>query len=1052
MSSMGSFSGGGGPGSGNRAARRAAQKQAGSLRRSRSRKVAQLTLGGVAATSGLGLAAVPSAEAAGFVVTNINDSGAGSLRDAIDQANANAGPDIITFDSTVTGTISLTTQLMVDDDLIIDGPGARSLTVSGQNLTRVFHLYSYYDDPSITVSIDELTIADGNAVGSSGGGIRTFNTNLTLDSVSVVNNTALERGGGLYFNPYYDGTVLEIVDSVFSGNSADNGGAIAVDATYNYEGASVHIADTSIIENTATGIGGGVFQVVADNTLIERSTISDNEADTFGGGIGTIFVVDDATDIGPGPVGVLDPSGGGLHVIDSVVSGNLAGVGGGIGTYLAAGAVVVDGSDIVENTAVAMGGGIGVYQLDAPLQVEDSTISGNATSAGEGPGFGGGIGVFVLGELGGPLNVTSATPLVGPSGFDERVDEIRAQAADAMAADPRDRGSTIESVAALLESGQAGIEVTRSTLSGNTASAGGGLAAVFASVASPILIDSSTVSGNTAQVGGGLAFGMMDDAPVVSHSTVTGNTATDGPGGGIFGGAYGLPADDVVLDHSVVAGNEATTTLEYYESPTPVLLLTGADNDVAGHFTAEWSIIQDPGTAVVADVVGNQLNVDPLLGPLSDNGGPTLTRLPGAGSPALNAGDPSFVEPPATDQRGAARVAEGRIDIGAVEVGPPPPTCTDFTAIHPIRALDTRSGAGGVPAGVKVGPHGEISIQVTGLVGSGSTGVPSTGVNAVALNVTSTEATAPSFVTVWPSGETMPATSNVNTDPGVDVPNMVMAKVGADGRVRLYNDAGSTHLVVDVLGWFGTCGDYVALSPIRALDTRTVGSAAFGAGETRAVPVLGVGGVTGVPAADVEAVVMNVTSTGASAGSFLTVWPSGTVQPNVSNLNTEPGTDVPNLVIAQPGADGRVNVYNDGGTTHVVVDIMGYFNSDSNYVPVTPGRVLDTRTSLGATGPLGAFATRTFAAAGAGLPAPADAASVILNVTSTQATGASFVTAFASDKSAPPTSNLNTEAAVDVANLTIAQVGPDGKVAIYNNAASTHLVGDIFGYFPPEDL
>ncbi len=788
--------------------------------------------------------------------------------------------------------------------------------------------------------------------------------------------------------------------------------------------------------------------------MIERSVVSGNVSDFLGGGIGAFFVVDEAYDIELGGFRALDPSSGGLHVLDSVVSGNSSTVGGGIGTYFVAGAIVVEGSDVERELATGMGGGVGTFLLVAPLQIEDSTIAGNVVTAQESLAFGGGVGVFQLGEPTGPGFIAD-----GPSGVlrpdSASVAAIRSEVGAVMAEISEDRGTTLGSVLAALDPGQAGIEVTRSTLSGNSGGlAGGGLAVLQSTGPAPILVDTSTVSGNTALLGGGLVFGNMYTQPVISHSTVSGNSATGGPGGGIFGGVYDESAvgDHVVLDHSIVTGNEATTTFEEYQSQPPGLLVTGADNDLVGEFTAEWSIIQDPGTAVVADVVGNQFGVDPLLGALADNGGPTLTRMPGTGSPAINLGDPAFVEPPATDQRGVARVAEGRVDIGAVEVAPPPPTCTDFTAIHPIRALDTRGGAGNVPAGVKVGPHGEVSILVTGLVGTGSTGVPSTGVNAVALNVTSTEATAPSFVTVWPSGEVMPATSNVNTDPGVDVPNMVMAKVGADGRVRIYNDAGSTHLVVDVLGWFGTCGDYVALSPIRALDTRNPASATFGAGETRVVQVLGVGGASGVPSGDVEAVVLNLTSTGATAGSFLTVWPSGTAQPNVSNLNTEPGTDVPNLVIAQPGADGRVNVYNDGGTTDVVVDIMGYFNSESNYVPVTPGRVLDTRSALGAAGPLGQFATRTFGAAGTGLPAPAGAASVIMNVTSTQATGASFVTAYASNKPLPPTSNLNTEANVDVATLTIAQVGPDGKATIYNDAASTHLIGDIFGYFPPEDL
>jgi hypothetical protein len=83
---------------------------------------------------------------------------------------------------------------------------------------------------------------------------------------------------------------------------------------------------------------------------------------------------------------------------------------------------------------------------------------------------------------------------------------------------------------------------------------------------------------------------------------------------------------------------------------------------------ANFNLIQAPG-GVVAPGNGNILGVDPKLGPLQNNGGPTMTMLPQAGSAAINAGDPNFSPPPSTDQRGYPRV-NGRLDIGAVEVGP----------------------------------------------------------------------------------------------------------------------------------------------------------------------------------------------------------------------------------------------------------------------------------------------------------------------------------------------------------------------------------------------
>ena len=85
---------------------------------------------------------------------------------------------------------------------------------------------------------------------------------------------------------------------------------------------------------------------------------------------------------------------------------------------------------------------------------------------------------------------------------------------------------------------------------------------------------------------------------------------------------------------------------------------------------------------------------------------------------------------------------------------------------------------------------------------AGRGGVPSSGADAVALNVTVTNASGPSFLTVWPTGQPKPTASNVNFVAGQTIPNMVIAKVGAGGQVSIYNNTGSTDVIVDVLGWF----------------------------------------------------------------------------------------------------------------------------------------------------------------------------------------------------------------------------------------------------------
>ncbi|MEZ5207449.1 MAG: hypothetical protein R2690_10845 [Acidimicrobiales bacterium] len=84
---------------------------------------------------------------------------------------------------------------------------------------------------------------------------------------------------------------------------------------------------------------------------------------------------------------------------------------------------------------------------------------------------------------------------------------------------------------------------------------------------------------------------------------------------------------------------------------------------------------------------------------------------------------------------------------------------------------------------------------------AGAGGVPASGVSAVVLNVTVTGPTAASHVTVWPAGQVRPSASNLNVAPGQTVPNMVMARVGPNGKISVFNNSGSLHLIVDVVGY-----------------------------------------------------------------------------------------------------------------------------------------------------------------------------------------------------------------------------------------------------------
>jgi len=181
---------------------------------------------------------------------------------------------------------------------------------------------------------------------------------------------------------------------------------------------------------------------------------------------------------------------------------------------------------------------------------------------------------------------------------------------------------------------------------------------------------------------------------------------------------------------------------------------------------------------------------------------------------------------------------------------------------------------------------------------------------------------------VWPTGEQRPLASSVNMAPRQTVPNMVLAKVGAGGRVSIFNNSGTTHVVVDVLGCFGSgvSSRFVSLSPARVLDTRD-GNGAPQTPLGRGALTLQLAGRGGVPSSGASAVLLNVTAVTPTAGTFVTVFPTDVERPTASNLNAVTGQVVPNMVIARLGPDGAAQIYNNTGTVDLVADVMGYFTS-----------------------------------------------------------------------------------------------------------------------------
>ncbi|MFN0028833.1 MAG: DUF1501 domain-containing protein [Acidimicrobiales bacterium] len=377
--------------------------------------------------------------------------------------------------------------------------------------------------------------------------------------------------------------------------------------------------------------------------------------------------------------------------------------------------------------------------------------------------------------------------------------------------------------------------------------------------------------------------------------------------------------------------------------------------------------------------------------------------------------------------------------VSASGPGPGPTPPGDLMALSPNRRLDTRIGLG-ISAAGPLGPGAQVDLLVTG-----AGGVPNHGVLAAVLNVTAVTPTEAGYLTVWPAGEGQPGSSNLNFLPGEVVPNLVMCKIGPNGRVSIRNANGHTDVVADVVGYIkeGSDTNLLPTQPVRLLDTRD--SAPVGPGGDIELTV--VGGT--IPWSGVQSVVLNVTATGSTSASFLTVYPNGQPRPWSSNLNFLTGQTVPNLVVAKVGDGGKVRFFNAEGNSHVVVDLLGYVctatSGTGRVVALTPARVLDTREGW-AGGPLIGGVDRMVSLAGVGgLPA-GTFSGVIANITVTGGTDFGYLTVWPANQGRPLASNLNFGPGQTVPNLVVSAVSPDGHLGLFAPFGQTHVIIDLVGY------
>ncbi|WP_376695176.1 choice-of-anchor D domain-containing protein [Wenzhouxiangella sp. EGI_FJ10305] len=326
-------------------------------------------------------AAAP-ASAAQFTVTNNNDSGAGSLRQAVLDANASAGADEINFDAGV-GTITLTSgQIEITDDLTILGPADRQ-TISGNGCSRIFEV------ATADATLQRLRLIDGTgaeacdpAQSGQGGAVWSDQGSLSIIDCELSDNRTEGFSGGAILAL---GDLL-LFDSLLTNNSSTGGqfggGAVLADE-------SVTVMNSRISNNDSTGSGGGIHAVFG--ALLVNSVVADNTTSgqsAHGGGIYAQNVELADSTVSGNVVEGDSARGGGVYATGRINAVNssfydnasLQRSGGAMTVGAAGGIIDLDNATVVGNSSALFGGGITLTWPDSELNIDSTILAGNAGS------------------------------------------------------------------------------------------------------------------------------------------------------------------------------------------------------------------------------------------------------------------------------------------------------------------------------------------------------------------------------------------------------------------------------------------------------------------------------------------------------------------------------------------------------------------------------------------------------------------------------------------------------------------------------------------------
>jgi len=346
-----------------------------------------------------------------------------------------------------------------------------------------------------------------------------------------------------------------------------------------------------------------------------------------------------------------------------------------------------------------------------------------------------------------------------------------------------------------------------------------------------------------------------------------------------------------------------------------------------------------------------------------------------------------------------------------------------LTTVAPVRIIDTRTDGSTLAAGaVRL-------VDASALAPSATAAV---------THLTAVGAHDPGYLTAFQCGQPPPMASNVNYTPSRPASTEAIVALTA-GQMCIYSSA-ATDLLVDLSAVYAPGAGLLftpAPSPLRLLDTRAAGAVvAAGSTTTVVVPAL-----DGWPP---RAAFVNITADAPSDAGYLAAYASDQAAPATSTVNYAPSVTTSTAATIGTAQDGSLSIYNSAPVA-IIVDLVGVFSDNpagARYQAVDPQRLLDTRSGAGGwLGPLGAGQAITVPL---GVPAGATA---IGTLTAHAATAPGYITMWAGDGPAPPTSNLNTAPGDTIANLTATRTAADGTVAIYSQPGHHHLIYDLTGWY-----